>query len=90
MAQHKFGHPSAPDRTLGPCGFEQKAHPHSWAARKPHLRFNGRLHQFAAILIKIAGLLHLEAFAKWYLRVPEIREASAKASDSTDLTFSVK
>lgn len=82
MAQHELGHPLAPDKTLGHHGFEQKAHPHGWAAGKPHLRFNGLLHQFAAILIKTPESLHLEAFPKQYFRVPAIREVSAKASDN--------
>jgi len=29
MAQHELGHPLAPDKTPGPCGFEKKS-PSSW------------------------------------------------------------
>lgn len=40
------------------------------------------LHWFAEIVIKTPEQLHSEAFATRYLRVPEIREVTAKRSDN--------
>lgn len=41
-------------------------------------------------LMRRAELLYWEACAKCYLPAPEMREVSAKANDSINLTFSIK